>query len=84
MSGTNTDRRIRLRVPQGRVDTAGLSLEGLSRPLADSDIDVAGVDAIEVVFEDVESAAEVIEILEEFAEEGRDVRVQEFVVEIHR
>lgn len=83
MSETNTDRRIRLCVPQGRVDPAGLSLEGLSRPLADSDIDLTGVDAIEVVFEDIESAREAIEVLEGFAEEGRDVRIQEFVVEIH-
>lgn len=83
MSGTNTDRRIRLCVPQGQIDPAGLSLEGLSRPLANSDVDLTGVDAIEVVFEDIESAGEAIEILEGFAEEGRDVRIQEFVVEIH-
>lgn len=84
MSGTKTDRRIRLCVPRGRVDPAGLSLERVSQPLVDSDIDVTGVDAIEVVFEDVESAEEAIEILEGFAEDGRDVRIQEFVVEIHR
>jgi hypothetical protein len=84
MSGTNTDRQIRLCVPQGRVDTAGLSLEGLSRPLAESDIDGTGVDAIEVAFEDVENTEEAISILEEFTEEGRDVRIEEFVVEIRR
>ena len=84
MSGTETDRRIRLCVPQGRVDPAGLSLEGLSGPLADADVDVTGVDAIEVAFDEIESAEQAIEILEPFTEDGRDVRIQEFVVEIHQ
>ena len=55
MGGTETDRRIRLCVPQGRVDPAGLSLEGLSGPLADADVDVTGVDAIEVAFDEIAS-----------------------------
>ena len=84
MSGTETDRRIRLCVPQGRVDPAGLSLEGLSGPLADANVDVTGVDAIEVAFDEIESAEEAIEILESFTEDGRDIRIQEFVVEIHQ
>jgi uncharacterized protein (UPF0264 family) len=45
---------------------------------------VTGVDAIEVAFDEIESAEEAIEILESFTKEGRDVRIQEFVVEIHQ
>jgi hypothetical protein len=84
MSVTKTDRWIRLCVPEGRIDPAGLSLEELSGPLADSDVDVANVDAIEIGFEGVESAAAAIEVLESLAEGGGDVRIQELVVEVHR
>jgi hypothetical protein len=86
MSETMTDRRLRLCVPRGQVDSTGLSLDRLAGSLAESNIDVAGVDAVELVFEDVETPQAAIELLDELANNSEDagVGVQELVVELHR